>query len=223
MEFKEGMDPLKYLEQRRKLVDQMSCYFGGASIYTLLGIFSLKAHVFYRTFAPLFKKESFFTSFMHFIRTFEHTLYPNLDSVALGALHNRKQLKTESVSQYFTDFSDLIFIIGREKNDYIQPFLSGLYNRALAHTMSNAMYPEGARTLDKLADHARHIESQINLSKAFNDKGNNQSDQPWSVSALSNSTDDMEDGSMSAMAQGGRGFSAQRQCDSSFDPPLARF
>lgn len=46
-DFKDHMDALAYLEQRRKFVDQLSCYFASEHMYILCGIFSLKAHVFY--------------------------------------------------------------------------------------------------------------------------------------------------------------------------------
>ena len=167
VEFEEHMDPLKYLEQRRKFVDQLSCYFSGEHMYTHCGIFSLKAHVYYKTFSPIFKRQGEFTSFMSFIKAFEHSLYPSLDSIAMARLHNRTQQKDETVGDYFTDFSDLIFIIGRNEDDYQQQFISGLANKNTAYTVSNTLYPDGTRTLRKLAHHAQHVESQVMLNKAF--------------------------------------------------------
>lgn len=83
----------------------------------------------------IFKREGEFTSFMSFINAFEHSLFQSLDSIALGRLHNRKQQKNETVGDYFTDFSDLIFIIGRNEDDYQQQFISGLVNKSLAYTV----------------------------------------------------------------------------------------
>ena len=39
VDFKEHMEPLDYLEQRRKFVDQISCYFGTENIHTICFIF----------------------------------------------------------------------------------------------------------------------------------------------------------------------------------------
>ena len=184
-DFREHMDALAYLEQRRKFVDQLSCYFGSEHMYTLCGIFSLSAHVFYKTFSPIFKHESRFTSFMSFIYEFEHSLFPSLDSIALGRLHKRVQQKNESVGDYFTDFADLIFVIGRNEEDYQQQFLSGLANKSTQYTVSNTIYPEGTRTLRKLADHARHVEAQAKLNRAFRGTDDN-SNETRNISTLNN-------------------------------------
>ena len=205
VDFKENMDALLYLEQRRKLVDQLSCYFGACPMFTHLGIFALKAHVFYKTFQPIFKREATFSSFMAFVKEFEHQLYPNLDSIALGRLHNRKQQSNESVSEYFTDYVDLIFIIGRQEDDYIQPFLAGLYNRTLAHTVSNAQYEDGQRTLRRLANHAQHIEAQISLDKAFLEGKDNKNNHQRNVSALTNTGSQQS----SSASHRGRGHNTQ--------------
>ena len=205
VDFKENMDALLYLEQRRKLVDQLSCYFGACPMFTHLGIFALKAHVFYKTFQPILKREATFSSFMAFVKEFEHQLYPNLDSIALGRLHNRKQQSNESVSEYFTDYVDLIFIIGRQEDDYIQPFLAGLYNRTLAHTVSNAQYEDGQRTLRRLANHAQHIEAQISLDNAFLGSKDNRNNHQRNVSALTNAGSQQS----SSASHRGRGHNTQ--------------
>ena len=206
-DFKEHMDALAYLEQRRKFVDQLLCYFASEHMFTLCGIFSLKAHIYYETFSPIFKHEGRFSSLMSFINEFEHSLFPSLDSIALGRLHNRKQQKNESVADYFTDFADLIFIIGRNEEDYQQQFLSGLANRNTQYTVSNTIYPEGTRTLRKLADHARHVEAQVKLNRAFQGTNDNSNESTRNISTLNNTG---RRGNSSSTTQRGRGFNAQR-------------
>ena len=188
-------------------MDQLSCYFSSEHMYTLYGIFSLSAHVYYKTFSPIFKHESRFTSFMSFIYEFEHALFPSLDSIALGRLHNRVQPKKESVGNYFTDFADLIFIIGRNEEDYQQQFLLGLANKNTQYTVSNTIYPEGTRTLRKLADHAHQVEAQVKLNKAFRGPDDNSNESSRNISTLNNTGGR---GNSSSTTQRGRGFDAQR-------------
>ena len=92
-------------------------------MYTILSIFRQKSACYYRTLNKMFRVESTYTSFLNFLRVFEHILFPQMDAVALGALQTRVQKEDESVVDYYTDYSDLIYIIGRSKSDSIEPFI----------------------------------------------------------------------------------------------------
>ena len=159
--------PLKYLERRRRFCDEISSFFSGEDMYTILSIFRQKAACYYRTLTKMFRVESTYTSFLNFLRVFEHILFPQMDAVALGALQTRVQAEGESVVDYYTDYSDLIYIIGRNESDYIEPFIGGLFYRSLAHTVANRVYEEGQRTLEAIANHASLIETNMGLEKIF--------------------------------------------------------
>ena len=93
-----------------------------------------------------------------------------MDAVATGALHSRVQGEHKSVADYYTEFSDLIYIIGRQENDYINQWLAGLSSRPMAHTVANKVYPHGERTLKNIANHASHVETEMGLERIFRPK-----------------------------------------------------
>ena len=160
-------EPLQYLEKRRRFCDEISSFMSGEDIYTILGIFRQSAACYYKTLTKLFKNEGTYTSFLNFLRTFEHTLFPSMDAVATGALHSRVQGDKESVTDYYTDYSDLIYIIGRNEDDYINQWLAGLHSRPIAHVVANKIYDQGQRTLENIANHASHVETEMGLEKIF--------------------------------------------------------
>ena len=121
-EFCESDSPLKYLEKRRLFVNEIRCYFSDLDIYTLLSIFALKGSAYYKIYAPLFDLQCHFTSFLHFLKEFELRIFPNLQSIALATLHTRRQKPDETVRQYFNEFADLLSIVDRDQDDYINEF-----------------------------------------------------------------------------------------------------
>ena len=173
--FKASDDALKYLEQRRLFVNEIRCYFSGETLYTLLSIFALKASDHFKVFSPLFDLHCYFTSFLHFLKEFEMRIFPNLQSVALATLHTRTQKEKESVNAYYNEFVDLVTILDRDPNDYLNEFLAGLRNQHIATTAGEHYYPPGERSLLKVMEHASHIEQELQLRAVYKNKQSLQS------------------------------------------------
>ena len=169
-EFDGSDGPLQYLTKRRRFCDEISVFYSGEDQYTIMAIFNQKAGCYYKTTSQLFKMECTFTSFLNFLRIFEHRVFPTLDAIAMGALHTRVQGKNESASTYYNDFSDLIYTIGRVPEDYVHPFIAGLYNPTIAHQVADKVYEPGKRTLEAIANHASHIESEMGLFTIFRNR-----------------------------------------------------
>ena len=168
--FKASDSAMKYLEQRRIFVNEIRCYFSGETIYTLLSIFALRASEHFKVFSPMFDLHCHFTSFLHFLKEFEMRIFPNLQSVALATLHTRTQKESESVVFFYNEFVDLIAILDRDPNDYLNEFLAGLRNQHIAITAGEQYYPPGERTLLKVMEHASHIEQELHLRSVYKSK-----------------------------------------------------
>ena len=149
-----------YMGKRRSFLNQLKCYYSGENIYTLLGIFAMKAHAYHKTYTPLMLQKGYYTSFLHFISEFELKLFPDLKARAQNELTNRVQGDKETVRAYWTEFEDLVNVTKRDQDTLIIQFTNGLKDKSIARGVNERYYAPGERTLYEVATHACQTEEQ---------------------------------------------------------------
>ena len=164
---------LNYKREERKFMNLVKSGCNAeTTIYTLVGLFLQKVQNRYGHVAnKLAEKQSYFTSFKHFVREFRVAQWPNIKQHSTLIAVNNKQKAKESIECYFERHVDIMEEAGRDLDDTIEEFISGIYNKKVRETVR--LHDYGAvRTLDQVRNFSSKTVQNLEAEKVFNGQDN---------------------------------------------------
>ena len=160
---------LSYKREERKFLNLLKSGCNAeTSIYTLVGLFLQKVQNKYSHVANrLAEKQSYFTSFRHFIREFRVAQWPNIKQHSTLVAVNNKQKANESIEAFYERHIDIMEEAGRDLDDTIEEFISGIYNKKVRETVR--LHDYGAvRTLDQVRNFSSKTVQNLQAERVFN-------------------------------------------------------
>ena len=162
-DFLDTDDVFEWIKKKRAFFDTLRITMSRETLYTMVSVFTIKAPTLRKVWDPLLDKESFFTSFEHFMKIVEQRQFPNCEDAGYVVFDSRRQASEESVRQFWMAYEDLAKMVKTDPKTHFNRFLNGVLN----YEVRKIMRVEWSKTHDveSVISVADSMEAAIKMEK----------------------------------------------------------
>ena len=199
IKFAEDDSPTVHMKKEKDLMRQMKSHYKNSTIYTLADILHKQSTAISDIVEPMLEKESFYTSFAHFMTDLRVRRFPNIQAACLADYTNLKQGDKTAYALYLKMLG-LLRAMNRDPNQFANDYIQKLAHDDVKKALSMASYD--GQNLAEMARHADKVERTLGLIPKGGGKNSNKN---ATVSANTNASASSSSSSSGGSRGRGRG------------------